>query len=205
MVGKIGRKCVHCAIPKALLDNLPDRSLVYLHDVMNLLIPGDAPYEKSCKLATEMIIQNIKVSQTPIFLSFGSLNRIIFIRHAKMRIGDIMDLVKFVEATTIEDRRASFASHLLHWKNTKTDITAPIGSTMVGSPFIFSVACVKFCSTDVSFSGTFWRALAPRRSWDTRSCKTRCLATFLRKRGCFRGQQKETQENYHSRPYGFRP
>ena len=58
---------VHSAIPNALLDNTPDRLLVCLYDGMNLLIPGDAHYEKSCKLATEMIIQNIKVSQTLIF------------------------------------------------------------------------------------------------------------------------------------------
>jgi len=55
---------VHSAIPNALLDNILDRLLVYLYDVMNLLIPGDAPYEKSSKLANETILQNIKVSQT---------------------------------------------------------------------------------------------------------------------------------------------
>ena len=57
---------VHSAIPNALLDNIPDRLLVYLYDAMNLLIHGDA-HEKSCKFVTEMIIHNIKVSQTPIF------------------------------------------------------------------------------------------------------------------------------------------
>ena len=55
---------VHSAISNALPDNKQDRLLVYLYDVMSLLIPGDAPYEKSSKLAYEMIIQNIKVSQT---------------------------------------------------------------------------------------------------------------------------------------------
>ena len=49
---------VHSAIPNALLDNTPDRLLVCLYDGMSLLIPSDAHYEKSCKLATEMIIQN---------------------------------------------------------------------------------------------------------------------------------------------------
>ena len=58
-------KYVHSTIPNALIDNIIDRLLVYLCDVMNLLILGDAPYEKSFKLAGyEMIIQTIKVSQT---------------------------------------------------------------------------------------------------------------------------------------------
>ena len=72
-----------------------------------------------------------------------------------MRIDDIMDLVKFVEGTTTEDLRGSFASQLLHWRNAKTEVTAPIGSTMVGSPFIYSVARVKSCSNDISISDTF--------------------------------------------------
>ena len=97
-------KYVHSAIPNALSDNIPDRLLVYLNDMLNLLIPGDAPYEKSLKLADEVIIQNIKVSQIPISLIVGSLNRNIFIRHTKMRIDDITDLLNFVEATVAEDK-----------------------------------------------------------------------------------------------------
>lgn len=58
------RTYVHSAIPNALLDNILNRLLVYLYDVMNLLIPSDAPFEESSKLADEMIIQNIKASQT---------------------------------------------------------------------------------------------------------------------------------------------
>ena len=54
---------VDSTVPTALLDNVLDRLLVYLYDVMNLLIHGDA-YEKSPKLANETIIQNIKVSHT---------------------------------------------------------------------------------------------------------------------------------------------
>ena len=194
---------VHSTIPNALVDNILDRLLVYLHGVLNLIIPSDAPYGRSSKFAVETIIQNIKVSQTPISLSIGPLNRTIFIRRTKMRINDIMDLVKFVEAT--EDQRGSFASHLLRWRNTQTEVTAPISSTMVGSPFILSFACIKSCSTDVSISGAFWGTFVPRRSWDARSCKTRCLPTFLRTKGSFRRQQKETQENYHNSPHGFRP
>jgi hypothetical protein len=109
-----------------------------LYDVVNLLIPGDAPYEKSFKLADEMIIQNIKVSQTP---NLGPLNRNIFIHRTKTRIDDIMNLVKFVEATATEDQKESFESQLLRWRNTKTEVTAPIVSTMVRPPFILGVAC----------------------------------------------------------------
>ena len=61
------RGYVHSAIPNALLDNMLDRLLVYLYEVMNLLIPSDAPLEESSKLADEMIIQNTKVSQTRFF------------------------------------------------------------------------------------------------------------------------------------------
>ena len=68
------RPYVHSAIPTVLLDNILDRVLVYLHDVMNLLIPGDVPSEYGLSLADETIIQNIKVSQTPIALSLGPLN-----------------------------------------------------------------------------------------------------------------------------------
>ena len=56
-------------IPDALLDNILDRLLVYLYDVMNLLIPSDGLHENSSKLADAMIIQNIKVGQTLISLS----------------------------------------------------------------------------------------------------------------------------------------
>ena len=62
---------VHSAIADALLDNILDRLLLYLYDVMNLLIPGDAPHERNNTLAKEMIIQNIEVSQTPIFLALA--------------------------------------------------------------------------------------------------------------------------------------
>ena len=189
---------VHSAIPSALLDNILDRLLVYLYDIMNLLIPGDVSYEKRLKLTNEVIIQNIKVSQTPISLSIGPLNRNIFIRRTKMRIDDMMDLVKFVEATVTKDRIESFESQMWRWRNTKTEVIAPIGSTMVRSPFILSVSCVKSFSTDVSISDTFRGTIAPRRSWDTRSCNTRSLATFLRTRDSFRRQRKETQENYHN-------
>ena len=65
---------IQFAVPNALFDNVLDRLLIYLYDVMNLLIPSDAPYEKSSKLANETIIQIIKVSQTPISLSLGPLN-----------------------------------------------------------------------------------------------------------------------------------
>ena len=62
---------VHSAIPHALLDNILDRLLVYLYDLMNLLIFGDAHHNKSYNLTHEMIIQNIKVSQTLISLSLA--------------------------------------------------------------------------------------------------------------------------------------
>ena len=126
----------HSAIPSALLDNILDRLLVYFYDIMNLLIPGDATYEKRLKPADEVMILNIKVSQMPIFLSIGPLNRNIFIRRMKMRIDDIMDLVKFVEATPTEDQKESFVSQLLRWRNSKAEVTVPIGSTMVRSPLI---------------------------------------------------------------------
>ena len=61
----------------------------------------------------------------------------------KMRIDDIMDLVKFVEASAPEVQRESFQRHLFLWRNSKMDVTAPIGSTMVRSPIILSVACFK--------------------------------------------------------------
>ena len=147
---------IHSAISNALLDNILDRLLVYLYDVMNLLIPGYANFEESSKLADEMLIQNIKVSQALISLSLGPLNHNIFIRHTKMRISDIVDLVKFVEATATEDQTESFESQMLRWRNNKTKVTAPIGFTMVRSPFIFGVACVKSCSTDISIPGTIW-------------------------------------------------
>ena len=121
---------------------------------MNRLILGRAPNEKGSKLANELIIQNIKVSQAPIYLSLGPLNCNIFIRRTKMRIDDIMDLVKFVEATTLPED-TSFQRLLLSWRNTKGVTTAPIGSTMVGAPVILSVACVKSCFTDISISDTF--------------------------------------------------
>ena len=140
---------VRSAVPNALLDNVLDRLLIYLYDVMNLLIPRDAPYQKGSKLANETIIQLIKVSQTPISSSLGPLKHNIFICRTKMRIDDIMDLVKFVEATATENQTESFESQMLRWRNYKTEVTAPIGSTMVRSPFIFSISCVKSCSTDV--------------------------------------------------------
>ena len=60
---------VYSAIPNAPLDNILDRLLVYLYDAMNLLIFSGASYEKSYNLTHEMVIQNIKVSQTLISLS----------------------------------------------------------------------------------------------------------------------------------------
>ena len=83
---------------------------------MKLLIPGDAPHEKSWKLADEVIIQNIQVSQTPTSLSLSPLNHNIFIRRMKMRIDDIMDLVEFVEATVDEDKMESFEIQTLRWR-----------------------------------------------------------------------------------------
>ena len=55
---------VHSTIPSALLDNILDRLLLYLHDVMNVLILGDALDEKGSKLTKEKVVQNIKVGQT---------------------------------------------------------------------------------------------------------------------------------------------
>ena len=141
---------VHSTISNALLDNILDRLLVYLYDVMNTLIPGDPPSNKNYKLTGEMINQNIKVSQT-----LGPLNCNIFIHRTKMRIDDMMALVKFIEATATEDQEESFESRLSRWRNEKTEVPAPNGSIMVRSPFIFSVAWVKSCSTDISISGTF--------------------------------------------------
>ena len=68
-LGSENWRYVHSAIPNALSGNILDRLLVYLYDVMNLLILGDAPYERISKLTHEMVIQNIKVSQTPISCS----------------------------------------------------------------------------------------------------------------------------------------
>ena len=65
-------KYVHSAIPNVLLDNILDRLLVYLYDVMNLLILGAAhetSYHRYHRLDNEMVIRNIKVSQIPIYLS----------------------------------------------------------------------------------------------------------------------------------------
>ena len=59
------REYVHSAIANVLLDNILHRLLLYSYHVMNILISGDAPSERSYKLANEMIIQNIKVSQIP--------------------------------------------------------------------------------------------------------------------------------------------
>ena len=53
-----------------------------------------------------------------------------------MRIDNIMDLVKFVEATATEDQNESFEGQLLRWRTTKTEVTVPIRSTMVRSPTI---------------------------------------------------------------------
>ena len=92
--------------------------------MLNLLISSNAPYEKSLKLTDEVIIQNIKVSQTLISLSIGPLNHNIFIHHMKMHIDDITDLLKFVEATTAENKIESFKGQMLHWINAKTEFTA---------------------------------------------------------------------------------
>ena len=64
LFGSENWRYVQSTIPNALLYNVLDRLLIYLDDVVNLLISGDAPYEESSMLAHEMIIQNIKVSQT---------------------------------------------------------------------------------------------------------------------------------------------
>ena len=155
---------VHSAIPNALLHNVPDRFLVHLCDVMDLLIRGHVSDEQSSKPADETIIQNIKVSQTPISLSLGSLNRNIFVRCTKMRMADIVDLVKFVKASTTKDQKESFESQLLRWRNTKTEVPVLIGSTLVRLLLFFSVACARSCFTDISISGTFRGTIAPRRS-----------------------------------------
>ena len=81
-----------------------------------------------------------------------------------MRIDDVMDLVKFVEATATENQKESFEGQLLRWRNTKMEVTMPISSTMVRSPFILIISCVKSCSTDVSISGAFWGTIASRQS-----------------------------------------
>ena len=82
---------VHSTIPYALLDNVLDRLLIHLYDVMDLLFPAFkfGPFEMSSELAVEIIVQKIKVSQTPISLSLGPLIRNIFIRRTKMRIDDL--------------------------------------------------------------------------------------------------------------------
>ena len=153
---------VHSPIPNVLPDNVLDRLFVHLYDVTDLVIRGDARDENRAKPADETIIKNIKVSRTLISLSLGPLNRNIFIRRTKMRIHDIMDLVKFVEASATEDQKESFENQLLRWRNTKTEVTTLIDSTLVRSLFIFSVACAKSCSTDISISGTFWGTICPR-------------------------------------------
>ena len=79
-----------------------------------------------------------------------------------MRIDDVMDLVKFVEATTTGDKKESFESQLLRWRNTRTEVTALIGSKMVRSLIILRVSCNKSCSTDISISDTIWGPNAPR-------------------------------------------
>ena len=81
---------VPSATPYALSDNILDRLLVHLSDVMDLLFPALDPYEMSSELAVEIIVQQIKVSQTPISLSLGPLNHNIFIRRTKMRIDDLV-------------------------------------------------------------------------------------------------------------------
>ena len=152
---------VHSAILNVLLDNIPDRLLIFLYDVMNLSNPGRT-LGQSSRLTHETTIKNIKVSEAPISLSLGPLNRNIFICCTKMRIDDMMGSLKSVEATATEDQKESFESQLLRWRNTKMEVTAPVGSTMVRSPFIFGVACLKSCSTDVFISGAFWGTIAPR-------------------------------------------
>ena len=77
---------------------------------------------------------------------------------------NITDLVKFIEASATEDQKESFESQLLCWRNTKTQVTALIGSTLVRLLLLFSVACAKSCFTDISISGTFRGIIAPRRS-----------------------------------------
>ena len=152
---------VHSVTPNMLLDDMLDRLFVHLSNVMDLLMCGDAPDEKSYKPADQTIMQNIKVSQT---LSLGLLNCNIFIRCMKMHMDDIMDLVKFVEASMTEDQKESFKKQLLRRRNTKRKVTALIGSTLVRSLLIFSIACAKPCSTDISISGIFHRTITPKQS-----------------------------------------
>lgn len=121
-----------------------------------------------------------------------------------MHIDNVVDLVKFVEATVTGDQDESFASQLLHWRDAKMKVTALIGSPMVWFPIILSVCCINSCYTNISILDTFWGTIALRWSWDTRLCKTQCLATFLWTRGSFHRQKKETQENYHIGPHGLR-
>ena len=85
-------RCVHSTTPYALLDNILNRLLIHLCDVMDLLFPAFLRDEMSSELAVEIIVQKIKVSQTPISLSLGPLNRNIFIRRTKMRIDDLVEL-----------------------------------------------------------------------------------------------------------------
>lgn len=72
LYGSERRRYVDSAIPDALLDDILHRLAAYLYDVMNLLIFGDAPRQKSDKLTPEMLTQNIKVSYTPISLSWST-------------------------------------------------------------------------------------------------------------------------------------
>ena len=83
---------VDSTTPYALLDNILNRLLIHLCDVMDLLFPAFRRDEVSSELAVEIIVQKIKVSQTPISLSLGPLNRNIFIRRTKMRIDDLVEL-----------------------------------------------------------------------------------------------------------------
>ena len=69
---------IHCIIPNALLDNILDRLLIHLCNVMDLLFPAFGPYETSSELTIDIIVQKIKVSQTPISLSLGPLNHNIY-------------------------------------------------------------------------------------------------------------------------------
>ena len=91
---------VHSATPYALLDNILDRLLVHLCDVTDFLFPAFGPYKMSSELAVEIIVQKIKVSQTPISLSLGPLNRNIFIRRTKMRIDDLVGASVFTGCRT---------------------------------------------------------------------------------------------------------
>ena len=91
---------VRSTTPYALLDNILNRLLVHLCDVMDLLFPAFGPYETSSELAIEIIVQKIKVSQTPISSSLGPLNRNIFIRRTKMRIDDLVGASVFTGCRT---------------------------------------------------------------------------------------------------------